>query len=173
MCSLEHDTCANTFSTGPCTRQQKEKKKPQPQLKLNFLFAESRCNLLFYVLGRPPASYLGGRATEMSSAAYIFFCCVLWKSYLLILEVLLTKHALIYNLIQHKHFAAASLVITRPIHAQQAAVQAAPKPTRMDVFPPMCAPVNLESDSCGAACPRSWLATCVLIRGPESIGNSV
>lgn len=109
----------------------------------------------------------------MSSTAFSIFCCVLWKSYLLILEVLLTKYALIYNLIQHKHSAAASLVITRPIHAQQAAAQAAAKPTRMDVFPPMCAAVNLESDSCGAACPRSWPATCVLICGPESIGNSV
>lgn len=41
--------------------KKKTKKKPQPQLKLNFLCTESRCNLLFYVLGRPPASYLEGQ----------------------------------------------------------------------------------------------------------------
>ena len=40
-------------------------------------------------------------------------------------EVLLIKYMLIYNPIQHKHSVAASLVITRPIHTQQAAVHAA------------------------------------------------
>lgn len=49
-----------------------------------------------------------------------------WKSYLLIPEVLLTQYVLVYNPIQHKHSAAASLVITRPIHTQRAAVHAVP-----------------------------------------------
>lgn len=46
------------------------------------------------------------------------------ESYLLIPEVLLNKYMLIYNPIQNKHSAAASPVITRPIHAQQAAAHA-------------------------------------------------
>lgn len=138
MCSLEHDTCANMFSSGLHKRQQKP-----PQLKLNLQSRESRGNLLCIISCNFPScsayhqvsASLSLKGIGDAKEQYRFLllqsrsgrpCCRLWKSYLLIPKVLLTKYMLIYNPVQHKHSAAASLVITGPIHAQQAAAQAAP-----------------------------------------------
>lgn len=135
MCSLEHDTCANMFSSGLHKRQQSKKKKntrvkkAQPPIR-----RETRCNLQCIILcnflfasSRRSFCEKGGSLKNSKKCSTVSFPVASgWKLSFRFSRSWLTKHMLIYNPIRHKHAAAATLVIASPIHAQQAAAQPAP-----------------------------------------------
>lgn len=89
------------------------------------------CYVLFYVISfwaRPTASLTFNKGGGREERAALLLLVQSWPGPVIFwfFELLLPMYMLIYNPIQHKHSAAASLVITRPIHTQQAAMQAEP-----------------------------------------------
>lgn len=152
MCSLEHDTCANMFSSGLHKRQQSKKKKntrvkkAQPPIR-----RETRCNLQCIILcnflfasSRRSFCEKGGSLKNSKKVQHCFLSCRLWMKVIFpILEVLAHQ--------THAHLQPNSAQTRRSCHSGYRKSYSRPAGRRatsagltsMDIFPPMCAAVNL------------------------------